>query len=207
MADILVSYTSSDRDWAFWIGHELEALGHKARIHEREIAGGGDIPARMEERHHAADHVLCVVSKRYLKAAYSSWERRAAQWAAVTEPHRDSGSAGPPIRGIETGACAAPRRPAPRFRCHRGGCAIPRRGRKIRASGGRAGLRTGSGADHRVALYRVARFDGWRSGSRRQIGRRQLHARFLASLPGTKSRKRSLRTTRSRPPLVNRAAA
>src|SRR5258708_19018334 len=110
MADILVSYTSSERDWAFWIGHELEALGHKARIHGWEIAGGGDIPAWVEERHHAADHVLCVVSKRYLKAAYSSWERRAAQWAAATEPHRDSGSAGPPIRGIETGACAAPRR-------------------------------------------------------------------------------------------------
>jgi hypothetical protein len=32
MADILVSYTSGDRDWAFWIGHELGALGHKARI-------------------------------------------------------------------------------------------------------------------------------------------------------------------------------
>src|SRR5258708_31707882 len=85
MADILVSYTSSDRDWAFWIGHELEALGHKARIHGWEIAGGGDIPAWMEERHHAADRVLCVVSAKYLTAAYSSWERRAAQWAAAKD--------------------------------------------------------------------------------------------------------------------------
>jgi hypothetical protein len=26
MADIFVSYTSSDRDWAFWIAKELKAL-------------------------------------------------------------------------------------------------------------------------------------------------------------------------------------
>jgi hypothetical protein len=43
MVDIFISYTSSDREWAFWIGHELEALGHMPHIHEWEIPGGGDI--------------------------------------------------------------------------------------------------------------------------------------------------------------------
>lgn len=38
----------------------------------------------MEERHNSANHILCVVSEAYLKAPYSSWERRAAQWAATT---------------------------------------------------------------------------------------------------------------------------
>ena len=85
MADIFVSYTSSDRDWAFWIGQELEKLGHVARIHEWEIAAGGDISRWMEERHDSADHILCVISEAYLKAPYSSWERRAAQWGATTE--------------------------------------------------------------------------------------------------------------------------
>jgi tetratricopeptide (TPR) repeat protein len=85
VADIFVSYTSSDRDWAFWIGQELEKLGHVARIHEWEIAAGGDISRWMEERHDSADHILCVISEAYLKAPYSSWERRAAQWAAATE--------------------------------------------------------------------------------------------------------------------------
>jgi tetratricopeptide (TPR) repeat protein len=85
VADIFISYTSSDRDWAFWIGHELEALGHTPHIHDWELPGGGDIPAWMEERHHAADRVLCVVSAKYLTAAYSSWERRAAQWAAAKD--------------------------------------------------------------------------------------------------------------------------
>ena len=85
MADIFISYTSDDRDWAFWIGHELEALGHKPHIHEWEISGGGDIMAWMDARQDAADHVLCVVSDKYLRATYSSWERRAAQWASVTD--------------------------------------------------------------------------------------------------------------------------
>jgi TIR domain len=48
MADIFVSYTSSDNDWAFWIGHELEALGHRPHIHEWELSGGANIMAWME---------------------------------------------------------------------------------------------------------------------------------------------------------------
>src|SRR5262249_62180990 len=84
MADIFVSYTSSDKDWAFWIGHELEELGHNAHIHEWEISGGANIVAWMEEQTGAADHVLCVVSEKYLEAPYSSWERGAVQWDSVT---------------------------------------------------------------------------------------------------------------------------
>jgi hypothetical protein len=39
VADIFVSSTSNDRDWAFWIGQELLKLGHVPRIHEWEISG------------------------------------------------------------------------------------------------------------------------------------------------------------------------
>ena len=59
---IFISYTSSDRDWAFWIAKELEALGHTPHVHEREIKGGDEVYAWMETRHDTADHVLCVVS-------------------------------------------------------------------------------------------------------------------------------------------------
>jgi hypothetical protein len=83
MADYFISYTSSDRDWAQWIGKELEALGHTPHIHEWEIKGGEDIYAWMEARHDAADHVLCVVSDEYLKAPYSTLERNAALWQAA----------------------------------------------------------------------------------------------------------------------------
>jgi hypothetical protein len=34
VADIFVSYTSSDRQWAFWIGQELLKLGHAAHLHD-----------------------------------------------------------------------------------------------------------------------------------------------------------------------------
>jgi TIR domain/AAA ATPase domain len=85
VADIFISYTSSDRDWAFWIGHELKALGHTPRIDEWEISGGGNIMVWMLERHHAADRVLCVVSSEYLTKPYSSLENTAAQWAAVKD--------------------------------------------------------------------------------------------------------------------------
>jgi tetratricopeptide (TPR) repeat protein len=84
MADIFVSYTSSDRDWAFWIGKELEALGHVPHIHEWEIKGGDDIYGWMETRLDTADFVLCVVSDQYLKAPYSTLERHAALWQAAS---------------------------------------------------------------------------------------------------------------------------
>jgi tetratricopeptide (TPR) repeat protein len=83
MADIFISYTSSDRDWAFWIAKELEALGDTPHVHEWEIRGGEDIYAWMERRHDSADHVLCIVSDDYLKAPYSTLERNAALWQSA----------------------------------------------------------------------------------------------------------------------------
>jgi hypothetical protein len=85
LADIFISYTSSDRDWAFWIAKELEGLGHTPHIHEFEVHAGDDIYKWMEERHDAADHVLCVVSDDYLKAPYSTLERNAALWQAASK--------------------------------------------------------------------------------------------------------------------------
>src|SRR5205085_12659997 len=83
MADIFISYTSQDREQAFWLAHELKALAHIPRIHEWEVAGGADIYAWMEKRIEAADYVLCVLSDEYLKAEYSTLERNAALWQAT----------------------------------------------------------------------------------------------------------------------------
>jgi hypothetical protein len=85
VSDIFVSYTNLNRDWAFWIAHELSVLGHSVHVADWEIAAGGDIMKWMDEKLGAADHVLCVVSEAYLNAPYASWERRAAQWAANTD--------------------------------------------------------------------------------------------------------------------------
>jgi tetratricopeptide (TPR) repeat protein len=83
VADIFISYTSSDREWAFWIAKELNALGHTSHVHDWEIEGSGDIYGWMEEHHDAADHVLCVISDDYLRAPYSTLERHAALWQAA----------------------------------------------------------------------------------------------------------------------------
>jgi tetratricopeptide (TPR) repeat protein len=83
MADIFVSYTSSDQQWAFWLARELNALGYKPHLHDWEIKAGDDIYAWMEQRHDSADHVLCVISDDYLKAPYSTLERHAALWQAA----------------------------------------------------------------------------------------------------------------------------
>src|ERR1700730_13393662 len=48
------------------------------------LSGGANFVAWMEVQSDAADHMLCVVSEKYLEAPYSSWERLAAQWDAVT---------------------------------------------------------------------------------------------------------------------------
>jgi hypothetical protein len=84
VADIFVSYTSDDQDWAFWIGWELKGLGHTPHLHDWEVSGGGDIMAWMESRHQEADHILCVISEIYQTKPYSEWERRTAHWAAAT---------------------------------------------------------------------------------------------------------------------------
>jgi hypothetical protein len=85
VADIFISYTSKDRDWAFWIGQELDALGHVVHIDAWEIGPGGDIGAWMVERHDKANHVLLVVSEAYFDRPHTGWEWRAAQWAAQTD--------------------------------------------------------------------------------------------------------------------------
>jgi tetratricopeptide (TPR) repeat protein len=85
VADVFISYTKSDRSWAFWIAEELKALGHTPHVHEWEIKGGADIYAWMEHRHDTANHVLCVVSDDYLKAPYSTLERNAALWQAASK--------------------------------------------------------------------------------------------------------------------------
>lgn len=82
MAEFFLSYTSSNRDWAEWIGQCLQDLGHKPRLHDWEIAAGGDILLWMQERLQAADHVLCVVSAAYQRASFASWEMRSAAWAS-----------------------------------------------------------------------------------------------------------------------------
>jgi tetratricopeptide (TPR) repeat protein len=82
VADIFVSYTSKDRDWAFWIGQELEKLEHVPRIDAWELTGGDNIIAWMLDRLQKSNHALCVISEDYFKGPFASAEFQSALWAA-----------------------------------------------------------------------------------------------------------------------------
>jgi hypothetical protein len=43
VADIFVSFSKSDRQWAHWIAQELTALDHEPHVHDWEIGPGEDI--------------------------------------------------------------------------------------------------------------------------------------------------------------------
>ena len=77
---IFVSYTSSDREWAHWIGWHLRGNGHKAFVHDWEIGAEENIAGWMEERAKQADKVIGVFSDAYIEAAYSQSERWSAFW-------------------------------------------------------------------------------------------------------------------------------
>ena len=77
---IFVSYTSSDRDWAHWIGWQLQQAGHEPFVHEWEIGAGQNIAGWMEERVDQADRLLGVFSDAYCKVLYSQSERWTAYW-------------------------------------------------------------------------------------------------------------------------------
>ena len=49
MANIFISYTAADRDWAFWIAKELEALGHIPHVQATTALPGGS--GRRHRRH------------------------------------------------------------------------------------------------------------------------------------------------------------
>lgn len=77
---IFVSYTSSDREWAHWIGWQLKSAGHEPFVHDWEIGAGESIAGWMEERIKQADRLIGVFSDEYCNAAYSQTERWAAFW-------------------------------------------------------------------------------------------------------------------------------
>ncbi len=78
MAHIFINYTGKDRPWADWIRRELEALGHAPHMHE-----GGAVLEWIAKRYSLANHMLCVVSDRFLRENFPSAKRRAVQWMKV----------------------------------------------------------------------------------------------------------------------------
>ena len=75
-----ISYNSTDSSWAQWIAWTLSDLGHRPRVHEWEISGGGNVLKWMEEALSSADAVITIVSPSFLVAKYSQAEVQAGIW-------------------------------------------------------------------------------------------------------------------------------
>jgi hypothetical protein len=65
MLRYFVIHAASDRDWAEWIGEQLESLGHEAHIYERPAKNPKDY-SWIERRLDAGDKVVCVLSPDFL---------------------------------------------------------------------------------------------------------------------------------------------
>jgi hypothetical protein len=56
VANIFVSFTKSDQQWAHWIAQELTELHHEPHVHDWEIGPGEDVVGWMERRHDQGDY-------------------------------------------------------------------------------------------------------------------------------------------------------
>jgi TIR domain len=68
MSRYFIIHAAADREWAKWIGGQLEALGNSSHIYERpreDKTSYSWISRRLE----AQDKIICVLSSAYLKFA------------------------------------------------------------------------------------------------------------------------------------------
>jgi len=79
VADIFISYTSSDSQWAHCIANELRELGHTPHVYEWEIKAGDDIYAWMEQHHDAADHGSSVEYGAFMYSSLTTHRSRLSE--------------------------------------------------------------------------------------------------------------------------------
>lgn len=84
--DFFISYSLTDRDWAIWIAHELEAAGHRIMIQEWDFVAGTDFLDFIDRGIRDAAAVIAVLSQRYLESHYGRLEWMAAMRAAESRP-------------------------------------------------------------------------------------------------------------------------
>ena len=78
MAEFFVSYTSTDKAWAEWIGFVLEEEGFTAVIQAWDFRPGSNFVLEMQRAATEADRTIMVLSPDYLKSQFASPE-----WAAA----------------------------------------------------------------------------------------------------------------------------
>jgi hypothetical protein len=78
MTDFFVSYNSTDKDWAEWIGFVLEEEGFSVLIQAWDFRPGSNFVLEMQSAAASADRTVMVLSPDYLKSQFA-----APEWAAA----------------------------------------------------------------------------------------------------------------------------
>ena len=75
--DFFISYASTDKPWAEWIGWTLEERGYSVRLQAWDFAAGSNFILEMQRAAEEASRTIAVLSPAYLKSAFA-----APEWAA-----------------------------------------------------------------------------------------------------------------------------
>ena len=75
--DFFISYASTDKPWAEWIGWTLEERGYSVRLQAWDFAAGSNFVLEMQRAAEEASKTIAVLSPAYLKSAFA-----APEWAA-----------------------------------------------------------------------------------------------------------------------------
>src|SRR5689334_12267798 len=77
-ADFFISYTQKDRNWAEWIGWQLEAAGYSIIMQAWDFRPGSDFILEMQKATTTAKRTIAVLSTAYLEGMFTQPE-----WAAA----------------------------------------------------------------------------------------------------------------------------
>lgn len=75
---LFVSYAGPDREWAEWVGWQLEQAGHRVELDRWDWSAGEDFVQKMAHALDAADAVVALFSKNY----FDSKQWTELEWSA-----------------------------------------------------------------------------------------------------------------------------
>ncbi|MBB6255405.1 toll/interleukin-1 receptor domain-containing protein [Nitrospirillum iridis] len=98
MANFFISYNRADRQWAEWIGWQLEEVGYKCYLQDWDFRPGTNFVLKMHCAAKECARTIAVLSSEYLRVEYAQ-----AEWAAAftNDPSGASGALLP----VKVGAC------------------------------------------------------------------------------------------------------
>jgi tetratricopeptide (TPR) repeat protein len=76
--DFFISYTQVDRQWAEWIGWQLEAIGYTTRIQAWDFRPGANFVLEMQRAATESERTIAVLSEAYMASSFTQPE-----WAAA----------------------------------------------------------------------------------------------------------------------------